>query len=94
MTFPSERPVFTETMKTDHRCDERCVCPVHETELMYAPAWDEHACTDIYCEFAHSLEGNIFDWLSRNLDRQHRAAKLAKHLGIEWVDKETDDAAS
>ena len=97
---PGERSPFTETMKTDHRCDERCVCPIHETELMYAPAWNEHACTDIYCEFAHGLEDNIFDWMLDVLARQRRAIRLVQHLWAKVditamkLDKETDDAAS
>jgi hypothetical protein len=100
MTFPSERPVFTETMKTDHRCDERCVCPVHGTELMYAPAWNEHACTDTDCVFAHGLEENFYDWMLDAMAKQRRAIELIQHLWAEVdttamkLNKETGDAAS
>jgi hypothetical protein len=32
-----------------HRCDETCVCPIHDTPLIYAPAIDDHACQDADC---------------------------------------------
>lgn len=36
-----------------HRCDERCVCPVHDTPLFYSPSNDDHACTDVDCVHGH-----------------------------------------
>jgi hypothetical protein len=34
---------------TIHRCNERCVCPIHGTPLIYAPTLDDHACQDGDC---------------------------------------------
>lgn len=42
---------------TRHACDDTCVCPVHGTPLIYAPAWDDHACQDITCEYGHGGVG-------------------------------------
>ena len=36
-----------------HECDERCVCPVHGTPLLFAPGKDDHACQDIACVHGH-----------------------------------------
>jgi hypothetical protein len=38
-----------------HQCDEQCVCPVHRTQMLYAPATDDHACQDIECKYAHGF---------------------------------------
>lgn len=40
---------------TPHTCDEGCVCPDHETPLIYSPAWDEHACQDVTCVHGHGM---------------------------------------
>jgi hypothetical protein len=32
-----------------HVCDDRCLCPVHGTPLLYAPSTDDHACQDVDC---------------------------------------------
>jgi hypothetical protein len=42
----------------DVPCDERCVCPVHSTPLLYAPASDEHACQDVNCRHGHGMAGS------------------------------------
>lgn len=39
----------------NHTCGERCVCPIHGTPLLYAPAQDEHACQDPDCKHAHGI---------------------------------------
>jgi hypothetical protein len=36
-----------------HVCDDWCICPLHETPLLYAPAHGDHACQDIECVHAH-----------------------------------------
>lgn len=36
-----------------HRCDETCLCAVHGTALIYSPAFDDHACQDSSCKYAH-----------------------------------------
>ncbi len=40
---------------TSHLCDDSCVCPLHETQLYYAPSINDHACQDITCVFAHGM---------------------------------------
>lgn len=37
-------------------CDERCVCPVHDTPLLFSPASGEHACQDADCRHGHGME--------------------------------------
>lgn len=44
---------------TPHACDETCVCPIHETPLIYAPSIDDHACQDIECVFGHGTKPRI-----------------------------------
>jgi hypothetical protein len=39
----------------DVPCDDRCVCPVHGTPLIYSPAGDEHACRDVNCRHGHGM---------------------------------------
>jgi hypothetical protein len=39
----------------DLPCDERCVCPVHGTPLLYWPAGDDHACQDVNCHYGHGM---------------------------------------
>lgn len=39
-----------------HVCDDLCVCPIHDTPLLYAPASNEHACQDPDCEHAHGID--------------------------------------
>lgn len=36
-------------------CDEKCVCPVHGTALLYSPAGDKHACQDVDCRHGHGM---------------------------------------
>jgi hypothetical protein len=36
-----------------HRCDETCLCAVHGTDLIYSPAFDDHACQDSSCKYGH-----------------------------------------
>jgi hypothetical protein len=43
-------------MPLKHKCDERCICPIHRTPLIYAPGPNEHACQDIDCTYGHGLE--------------------------------------
>ena len=40
-----------------HRCHDGCVCPIHRTPLLYAPAHDQHACQDPKCVHAHGIVG-------------------------------------
>lgn len=42
-------------MSDPHRCDERCVCPTHQTPLLWWPAGKDHACQDADCEYSHGL---------------------------------------
>jgi hypothetical protein len=44
-----------------HRCDERCTCPVHGTDLIYWPAGDDHACQDVTCVHGHGMRAAIED---------------------------------
>lgn len=46
--------------KLPHECDEKCVCPVHDTALIYAPSVDKHACQDSSCIYAHGYEDRVF----------------------------------
>lgn len=38
-----------------HRCDARCVCPVHGGGMYYSPHNDLHACRLGDCEHAHGV---------------------------------------
>lgn len=38
-----------------HACDENCVCPRHETPMIYWPHGDDHACPDITCPYGHGV---------------------------------------
>jgi hypothetical protein len=40
----------------DQQCDERCVCPVHGTPLIYWPAGEDHACQDVNCRYGHGMK--------------------------------------
>lgn len=40
-----------------HECDERCVCPVHGTPLIYWPDGKDHACQDVNCRYGHGMRG-------------------------------------
>lgn len=44
---------------TPHACDETCVCPFHQTPLIYAPSIDDHACQDIECTFGHGMKPQL-----------------------------------
>lgn len=37
-------------------CDDRCVCPLHRTPLIYWPAGEDHACSDVNCEYGHGMK--------------------------------------
>ena len=41
-----------------HRCDETCVCPVHNTPLLWARSQRLHACQDPDCRYATGVENN------------------------------------
>lgn len=44
-------------MTTDrHRCDDSCVCPIHDTPMLYAAATARHACQDPDCIHAHGVD--------------------------------------
>lgn len=45
---------------TPHRCDETCVCPIHDTPLIYASAIDDHACQNASCPLGLGTAQNIF----------------------------------
>lgn len=40
----------------DAPCDDRCVCPLHRTPLIYWPAGEDHACQDVNCQFRHGMK--------------------------------------
>ena len=49
---------------SEHHCDERCVCPVHGTQLIYSLSGDEHACQDVNCKYGHGFEAVRLEELS------------------------------
>ena len=54
-----------------HRCDRLCVCPLHQTPLIYWPAGNDHACQDVDCQYGHGgCNPSIWDVL----DRQRRVS--------------------
>lgn len=50
-----------------HHCDERCICPEHGTQLIYAPSVDDHTCQDCQCRYGHGVNAILIekalDWL-------------------------------
>lgn len=44
------------TEARSHRCDERCVCEIHDKPFIYWPAGDDHACQDPDCKYAHGVD--------------------------------------
>lgn len=36
-----------------HSCDDRCICPIHGTPLLYSANKDDHACQDVHCKHGH-----------------------------------------
>lgn len=44
-----------------HRCDERCVCPVHRTPLLFVPFSSEHTCQDGDCRYGAGLERRLLE---------------------------------
>jgi hypothetical protein len=42
-----------------HVCDETCVCPFHQTSLIYAPSTEDHACQDIECLFGYGMKPKL-----------------------------------
>jgi hypothetical protein len=64
-----------------HRCDYVCVCPVHETPLLYCPGTDEHACQDPSCVHAHGVAYEaLHDQAMRRLFGQVR--RVQEHGGV------------
>lgn len=39
-------------MAEEHRCDEKCVCSIHDLPMFYHKPTDDHACQNSDCEFA------------------------------------------
>jgi hypothetical protein len=60
-----------------HRCDETCLCAVHGTALIYSPAFDDHACQDSSCKYAHGG--------APVTDPESVAAFLARHRADPWT---------
>lgn len=49
-------------MPLPHVCDEeKCVCPVHGTWLLYNRHYNEHACQNSACRYAHGLERQLVE---------------------------------
>lgn len=42
-----------------HKCDDRCMCPIHGIAMHYSPSSDTHACQNPDCEFAHGFEKGV-----------------------------------
>lgn len=40
----------------EHICTTECVCPVHNTQLLFNPDSGDHACRDIMCIYAHGFQ--------------------------------------
>jgi hypothetical protein len=69
-----------------HLCDDRCICPVHDTPMWYSRSCDDHACQDPDCVFAHGFNEAWWAQMSDHLimkgtsnakaDRQTPAAAL------------------
>jgi hypothetical protein len=59
----------------EHRCDDRCVCPSHDTLLLWNRHHDLHACQDPGCRYAHGLENHpdyeVIELLRRDDQRRH-----------------------
>lgn len=52
-----------------HQCDDRCICPIHHTPMLYSRAQNEHACQDPNCQYAHGLETHLFRrWIEDRTD--------------------------
>lgn len=49
-----------------HHCDETCVCPIHDTPLIYAPRLDDHACQDPGCVLGGGTAPVFFNVNSRH----------------------------
>lgn len=43
------------TRPRPHRCNPRCVCPVHQTRLRYFPVLDDHTCQQADCVYAQTM---------------------------------------
>jgi len=64
-----------------HQCDYVCVCPVHETPLLYCPSTGEHACQDPRCVHAHGVAYEaLHDQALRRLFGQVR--RVQEHGGV------------
>lgn len=69
-----------------HRCDERCVCPDHHTQLWWGASQSLHACQDPDCRYAHGLENHsdyVPEWMTA--ERRPRGEALLKLLEDQLV---------
>lgn len=68
----------------DHVCDDRCVCPVHQTPLFYAPSVDDHACQDVTCVHGHGgLTGRSVRDIPDSAALRERAIEAAGAMSFE-----------
>jgi hypothetical protein len=76
--------------RTPHRCDERCVCLVHDTPLFYAPSADLHACQDPTCEHAQGLLSEVSPvaWFARYGSGVHASGLAGGAFSVEDIDPE------
>lgn len=42
-----------------HKCNEKCICPIHKTPMYYNVKFNEHACQDINCVYVHGYERKL-----------------------------------
>lgn len=42
-----------------HKCDDRCICPIDKIAMLYSPATDMHACQNSKCVFANGFEKEV-----------------------------------
>ena len=62
--------------KRSHVCDDGCVCPVHDTPLIYWPHGDDHACQDITCRYGHGMSAELLAEMHwRGSDGRQRHAR-------------------
>lgn len=68
-----------------HHCDYVCICPVHETPLLYCLGTDEHACQDPECVHAHGIEYRaLHDQAMRRLFGKVRRAQVQGATASSW----------
>jgi hypothetical protein len=62
---------------TPHHCTGSCVCPIHDTPLIYAPLIDDHACQDAKCVLGGGTDptrfgsGRRFDFIQARWEHGH-----------------------